>query len=165
MFFDRARTNVEWVAQVSILRPGCSGLKIGCWGRTADRSTALLRSSGRDDKERVVAYLKSCDWDVWIQARDLRFSGPFLENVFRQSVAQWRDLQSFPVRPGPICWRNPGLKSETWATHLKSGAYRNSVSKNTVVDSIVRLAKEQACPSFALTSSKAKRRNTEFRLA
>jgi hypothetical protein len=41
-------------------------LKIGCWGRTADPSTTLLRSSGRDDKERVVAYLGSCDWDVWI---------------------------------------------------------------------------------------------------
>jgi hypothetical protein len=33
---------------------------------TADPSTTLLRSSGRDDKGRVVAYLKSCDWDVWI---------------------------------------------------------------------------------------------------
>jgi hypothetical protein len=32
---------------------------------TADPSTTLLRSSGRDDKERVVAYLGSCDWDVW----------------------------------------------------------------------------------------------------
>ena len=26
----------------------------------------LLRSPGRDDSERVVAYLESCDWDVWI---------------------------------------------------------------------------------------------------
>jgi hypothetical protein len=26
----------------------------------------LLRGSGRDDKERVVTYLGSCDWDVWI---------------------------------------------------------------------------------------------------
>ena len=35
-------------------------------GKTADPSTTLLRSSGRDDKERVVAYLRSCDWDVWV---------------------------------------------------------------------------------------------------
>ena len=24
---------------------------------------------GRDDKGRVVAYLRSCDWDVWTSAR------------------------------------------------------------------------------------------------
>jgi hypothetical protein len=35
-------------------------------GATAGPSTPLLRSSGRDDKERVVVYLESCDWDVWI---------------------------------------------------------------------------------------------------
>jgi hypothetical protein len=46
-----------------------SHLKIGCSGRTADRSTALLRSSGRDDKGRVVAYLGSCDWDVWTSSK------------------------------------------------------------------------------------------------
>jgi hypothetical protein len=43
-----------------------SFLKIGCCGTTADPSTTLLRSSGRDDKERVAAYLGSCDWVVWI---------------------------------------------------------------------------------------------------
>jgi hypothetical protein len=32
--------------------------------KTADPSTTLLRSSGWDDKEMVVAYLKKCDWDV-----------------------------------------------------------------------------------------------------
>jgi hypothetical protein len=41
------------------------GVRSGHSAKTADPSTTLLRSSGRDDKERVVAYLRSCDWDVW----------------------------------------------------------------------------------------------------
>ena len=41
-------------------------LKTGCCGPTSDPSTTLLRSSGRDDKESVVAYRGSSDWDVWI---------------------------------------------------------------------------------------------------
>jgi hypothetical protein len=40
--------------------------KIGRSGRLADPSTEALRSPGRDDKERVVAYLENCDRDVWI---------------------------------------------------------------------------------------------------
>jgi hypothetical protein len=44
------------------------GVESGYSVNTAD-STPLLRSSGRDDKERVVTYLGSCDWDVWIPGR------------------------------------------------------------------------------------------------
>jgi hypothetical protein len=44
-------------------------LNIDCWGRTADPSTALR--FGRDDKGRVVAFFRSCDWDVWIRGVDL----------------------------------------------------------------------------------------------
>ena len=41
------------------------GVESGYSAKTADASTALLGSSGRDDKGRVVAYLESWDWDVW----------------------------------------------------------------------------------------------------
>jgi hypothetical protein len=29
------------------------------------------------------------------------------------------DFETWVMRPGPIVRRNPGLKIETWATHLK----------------------------------------------
>jgi hypothetical protein len=39
------------------------GVKSGYPAKTADPSTTLLRSSGRDDKERAVAFRKDGDLD------------------------------------------------------------------------------------------------------
>jgi hypothetical protein len=68
----------EWTAepQISPLRFAPVEMNKGSDALPEDRSlgencrspTTLLRSSGREDKERVVAYLGSCDWDVWISA-------------------------------------------------------------------------------------------------
>jgi len=56
-----ARTNFEWVAQVSLLRPGCSGRFDEAARRTADPSTSLR--FGRDDKGRAVTFRKVSDLD------------------------------------------------------------------------------------------------------
>jgi hypothetical protein len=49
------------VAQVSLLRPGCSGRFDEAAGRTADPSTSLR--FGRDDKGRVVTSRKVSELD------------------------------------------------------------------------------------------------------
>jgi hypothetical protein len=47
----------------------CMRLSLRRAARVAVASSAKqeirARSSGRDDKGRVVAYLNNCDWDVW----------------------------------------------------------------------------------------------------
>jgi hypothetical protein len=53
-----------------------------------------VRSSGRDDKERVVAYLKSRDWDVWTSGE----SGLAQATV----VAGWGKPQVAPLRCAPV---------------------------------------------------------------
>jgi hypothetical protein len=39
------------------------GVESGYSAKTADASTALLRSSGRDDKGRAITFRKDGDWD------------------------------------------------------------------------------------------------------
>jgi hypothetical protein len=71
---------------------------------SAEEVTGLGRTQGDEKRLPFGYYCPSkrlsplCHLDrSAAQWRDLRFSGSFLGNVFRQSAAQWRDLRFFPV--------------------------------------------------------------------
>jgi hypothetical protein len=94
--------NIEWVAKVLLLS------KLACW-RQVKRGTNALLGVSRPPIDGCPVLRVLCEgWDRQIS--------PF-------SLPRKADL--FIGRPGysgqdPLAKRNPGLKSETWATHSKS---------------------------------------------
>jgi len=89
-----ARTNFEWVAQVSLLRPGCSGRFDEAARRTADPSTSLR--FGRDDKGRAVTFRKARDLDGQSSERllceDYRYLHFSTLGMKREEESSWLEL-------------------------------------------------------------------------
>jgi hypothetical protein len=101
---NMARTNVEWVAQVSLLRPGSSGqdpfARGGGCSFIFDRGIIGLRPTQGDEKRLLFNSYSPwkhrpslCHLDrSAAQWRDLRFNGPFLGMFFDRAAMDVRFL-------------------------------------------------------------------------
>ena len=119
------RTNVEWVAQVSLLS------KLACRWQVEGGRNALLGS--------IPSLIAGCPisawfWQMWdstalalkpLAAPTTPYGCPMFAPAYVGRKRWAKPLNSLR-RPGcsgqdPFARRNPGLKSETWATQSQSG--------------------------------------------